>query len=102
MMNPLPPPVSTLRLSPEVNPASTTHTVRLSRQPARSAFTCASTVVSAVSPGHTHSLTGSPPVVTAMPITTWGRSGRESFEWPRWRNPTPVPSSSPSSNSISK
>ncbi len=86
MMNPDPPPDRTLRLSLLVNPASTTHTVRLSLHPARSCLISVRTVWSWVSPGPPHSLTGSPPMVTAIPITTCGRSGLASFEWPRNRN----------------
>ena len=59
MMNPLPPPDRTLRLSLLVNPASMTHTVRFTRHPARSFLTSVNTVWSPVSPGHTHRFTGS-------------------------------------------
>ena len=37
---------------------------------------------SEVLPGHTQIRTGIPSRVTARPITTWGRSGRWSLEWP--------------------
>jgi hypothetical protein len=37
---------------------------------------------SLVLPGQHHTRTGIPALVTAMPITTWGRSSRESFDLP--------------------
>jgi hypothetical protein len=37
---------------------------------------------SVVFPGQHHTRTGIPARVTAMPITTWGGSSRESFDLP--------------------
>ena len=42
---------------------------------------------SAVFPGQHHTRSGMPSRVTAMPITTWGRSSRWSLDLPQVRNP---------------
>ena len=59
------------------------------------------TVWSLVLPGHTHTRTGIPSLVTARPITTCGRSGRWSLECPSARNPG-APSGPVSGSSRSK
>ena len=49
----------------------------------------------AVFPGQHHTRSGMPSRVTAIPITTWGRSSRWSLDLPQVRNPA-VRSSPPS------
>jgi hypothetical protein len=50
---------------------------------------------SLVFPGQHHTRTGIPSRVTAMPITTGGRSLRYSLELPKARNPAALPSPAP-------
>ena len=50
---------------------------------------------SLVFPGQHHTRSGMPSRVTAMPMTTWGRSSRWSLDLPQVRNPASRPSPSP-------
>jgi len=52
-----------------------------------SSFTCRISAESLVSPGQHQTLTGIPSLVTAIPMTTWGRSSRWSLDFPQVRNP---------------
>ena len=56
----------------------------------RPSLTSGSTELSLVLPGHTQHRTGIPSLVTASPITIWGRSVRWSLEWPYLRNSSVV------------
>ena len=47
-----------------------------------SCLTCRISAESFVLPGQHHTRTGIPSRVTAIPITIWGRSSRESFDLP--------------------
>ena len=64
----------------ELKPESATHTTRFSIQPARSSLIVLMIAWSEVVPGKVQQRIGIPSAVTAMPSTTWGRSGRWSFE----------------------
>ena len=57
-------------------------------------LTCRISPVSAVLPGQHHTRTGMPSRVTAIPTMTWGRSSRESLDFPLARNPARPASSS--------
>lgn len=58
---------------------SATHTTRLSIQPTRSSSMARMITRSEVFPGNVQHRTGTPSAVAAMPMTTWGRSGRWSL-----------------------
>ena len=60
-----------------------------------SSFTWRISAESAVFPGQHHTRSGIPSRVTAIPMTTWGRSSRWSLDLPQVRNPA-VRSSPPS------
>jgi hypothetical protein len=52
-----------------------------------SSFTCRISAESAVFPGQHQTRSGIPSRVTAMPMTTWGRSSRWSLDLRQVRNP---------------
>jgi hypothetical protein len=81
----------------EAKPRSATHTSRDRFHPARSSFTIRMMEVSAVSPGKVQHRTGTPSRVTAIAITTCGRSSRRSLECPNRRVPASVGFAVPSS-----
>ena len=58
----------------ELKPESVTHTTRFSIQLPRSSLTLQITSWSDVVPGKVQQRTGTPSAVTAIAITTWGRS----------------------------
>ena len=60
-----------------------------------SSLTCRISAESLVSPGQHQTRTGIPSLVTAMPITTWGRSSRWSLDFPQVRNGRPRSPSPP-------
>ena len=66
----------------EENPRSATHTIFDRVQSRMSSLTCRISAWSLVLPGQHHTRTGIPSRVTAIPITIWGRSSRESFDLP--------------------
>jgi len=74
-------------LAAEANPRSATHTIRCRFQPARSSLTVRMIEVSAVLPGNVQHRTGTPSRVTAIAITTCGRSVRKSLGCPKLRLP---------------
>ena len=67
-------------MSLELKPRSRHQITRFNPQDPRSSFTFLMITWSEVVPRKLQSRTGMPSLVTAMPITTWGRSGRWSFE----------------------
>ncbi len=64
------------RFSAEAKPRSVTQTTRPSFQARRSSLTCRMRAWSAVLPGRVQNQIGIPSLVTANPMTTWGRSDR--------------------------
>ncbi len=73
----------------EEKPRSATVTTRPSFQSRIPSRTSGSTETSVVFPGCQHQQrAGIPSLLTAGPMTTCGRSGRWSLEWPRRRNPS--------------
>ena len=69
----------------EANPRSATHTIRRRFHDPRSSLILRIMPWSPALPGNVQHRTGTPSRVTAIAITTCGRSGRWSLECPNWR-----------------
>ena len=85
------------RLAAEANPASATHTSRCRFHDPRSSLTARMIRWSLSLPGNVQQRTGIPSRVTAIAITTWGRSSRWSLDLPNRRAPYSTGLQAPSS-----